>query len=211
MIIQVGAQKGGCGKTTVSINLAAELVRLGKDVCLVDADRQGTANSWAQIRSDMDLDEIHSVVQYDKIHKTLKDLDKRYDFLIVDVAGRDSMELRSGLLAADILLTPFKPSWADLETMPHLTEVIEQAKTYNEDLTCKAVVVMAPTNPIVKELEEARSFMRDFPLFEVCSSVIRDRKAYRDCMAEGHSVIEWNNNKAKAEIQLLAQELTWGM
>lgn len=42
------------------------------------------------------------------------------------------------------------------------------------------------------------------------STVVRDRKVYRDCMSEGRGVVEMDNSKAKAEIQCLVKELmTW--
>jgi chromosome partitioning protein len=43
MIILIGSQKGGCGKSTTAVNICAELASLGHDVVLVDADRQCTA------------------------------------------------------------------------------------------------------------------------------------------------------------------------
>ena len=52
MILIIGSRKGGCGKSTVAINIAAELARLGKDVVLVDADRQATAANWVEDRNE---------------------------------------------------------------------------------------------------------------------------------------------------------------
>ena len=207
MIILIGSQKGGCGKSTLAINLSAELVRLGKDVCLVDADRQETSNRWAQDRSESNYPMVHCVVQYENIKPTLKDLGKRYEYVIVDVAGRDSRELRTGMLAADILLTPFRPSQPDLDTLPHLARVVNEAQDLNPDLICKAVLTLAPSNPQVHEAEEAREYLADFPEFELCKTIIRDRKAYRDSISEGAGVVDWKDNKAKAEVQLLVQEV----
>lgn len=206
MIILVGNTKGGCGKSTLAVNLAAELARLSKDVVLVDADRQLTSHQWIQDRPD-DLPVIHSSIQHDKIHPSLLDLAKRYQYVIVDVVGRDSTELRSGMAVADLLLTPFRTSVADLNVMPKLMEIVDQGKILNANLTCKSVLTMASPNPHVTEAIEARDFMKDFPVFELCKTVIRDRKAYRDSLGEGRGVVEWTDNKAKAEIQLLAQEL----
>ncbi|KZY62507.1 cobyrinic acid ac-diamide synthase [Oleiphilus sp. HI0061] len=207
MIILIGSQKGGCGKSTLAVNICAELARLGKDVCLVDGDRQGTSSRFIQDRSESDYPIIHCVSMYDNIHQNLKDLNNRYEIIVVDVAGRDSRELRTGMLTANILLTPFRPSQPDLDTLPHLVDVITQARDMNPDLKCKAVLTLAPSNPQINEANEAKEYLSEFPELELCRSVIRDRKAYRDSISEGAGVVEWKDSKAKAEIQLLVQEL----
>ena len=66
---------------------------------------------------------------------------------------------------------------------------------------------MAPTNPAVHETEEARAYLSEFPEIRVLRSIIRDRKVYRDAMSEGLGVVEMDNGKARAEIQLLAHEV----
>lgn len=208
MIILVGSQKGGCGKSTLAVNIAAELKRLKKDVLLLDADRQGTASRWAQDREQSKYELIPSVAQYDNIHSTLKDLSSKYDYVVVDVAGRDSKELRTGAVAADLLLVPFRPSQADLDTLPYLEEeVIIKTHDMNPDLKCVAVLTLAPSNLQIREAQEAKDYLSDFPAFSVAKTVIHDRKAYRDTLSEGAGVVEWKDSKAKAEIQLLVQEI----
>lgn len=207
MIILLGSQKGGCGKSTTAVNLCAELARTGGDVVLVDADRQGTAARWAEDRQSQNVPAVHCVQKYDNVRETLFDLDKRYEFVVVDAAGRDSRELRTAMTAAHILLVPFRPSQPDLDTLPALEEIITGAKDLNPGLSVLGVLTMAPTNPSVNEADEARAYLSDFPDIRALRSVIRDRKVYRDAMSEGLGVVEMDNGKAKAEIQLLTQEI----
>ena len=54
-VIGVLNQKGGVGKTTISVNLASELARRGNKVLLVDADPQGSALDWSEIREKVQL------------------------------------------------------------------------------------------------------------------------------------------------------------
>ena len=105
MIILIGSQKGGCGKSTLTINIAAALAKLNKDVIIVDADIQSTSSRWAADRSE-NLPKVHCVQKYENMKNTLLDLNQRYKFVIVDVAGKDSKELRTGMIVANILLIP---------------------------------------------------------------------------------------------------------
>ena len=190
MIILVASQKGGCGKSTTSVNICAELARKNKDVVLIDADKQGTAARWASDRNAGEVAPvIHCVQKFDNIRETLLDLDKRYEYVVVDTAGRDSREMRTGMTAADVLLVPFRPSQPDLDTLPHLVEVIAEAMDFNPKLKAYAMLTMAPSNPVVNEANEAREYLAEYPQLELLKTVVRDRKIYRDCMAEGKGEI----------------------
>ncbi len=150
---------------------------------------------------------VNCVQKYENIRETLQDLDKRYECVIVDAAGRDSRELRTGMTAAHVLLVPFRPSQPDLDTLPNLQEIITQAKDLNPELTVYGLLTMAPTNPVVQEADEAREYLQDYPEIQLLETIIRDRKVYRDAMSEGMGVIEMNNPKATEEIQSLMKEI----
>ncbi|MFA5082454.1 MAG: AAA family ATPase, partial [Hydrogenophilaceae bacterium] len=146
MIVLIGSQKGGCGKSTTAVNICAELAGRGHDVVLVDADRQCTSANWAMDRVEKPaLPAVHCIQKYENIRDTLLDLDKRYEYVIVDAAGRDSRELRTGMTAAHILVVPFRPSQPDLDTLPNMQEIIIQAKDLNHNLKVYGLITMAPT------------------------------------------------------------------
>lgn len=207
MIILIGSQKGGCGKSTIAINLAAYLAHLGKDVILVDADRQQSAANWVKDRDLTTLPKVHCIQRYDDVKNTLKDLAKRYEYIIVDVAGHDSKELRTAMLVANLFIIPFRPSQFDLDTLPHLSEVIDQASSFNENLKSYGLLTLAPTNPSVSEVQQANDYLADFPILQPLSAVIHDRKIYRDAISEGKGVIESQNIKAKNEFVTFAEEI----
>lgn len=211
MIILIGAEKGGCGKSTTVTNVCTWLASKGKDVCLVDADRQSTASNWVADRDERgDRPKVHCVQKYDNIRDTIVDLDGRYEYVIVDAAGRDSKELRTGMTAAHILIIPFRPSQADLDTLPKMVEHMEAAKIYNPDLVVHGLITMSPSNPVIHETRQAKEYLANYPEISLLRTIICDRKVYRDAMSEGLGVTEMSNPKAKAEIQLLVDEvLKW--
>jgi chromosome partitioning protein len=207
MIILVGNQKGGCGKSTTAVNLCSYFANKKNDVMLVDADRQSTATIWTTDREQQDLPLVHSVQKYDNINKSLIDLKKRYEIVIVDAAGRDSRELRTGMLVADILLMPFRPSQPDLDVLPKMSEILEQARDINPDLKVFALITMAPTNPMINEIEQAKEVFQDYKDVILLKNIIYDRKVYRDAMSEGKGVIEMDNKKAVTEFTDVIEEL----
>ncbi len=209
MIILIGSQKGGCGKSTIAVNIASSLaLDHDADVLLVDADSQRSVARWVQDRQNRQgLKDIPCVQISGDVRKNLKDLAGRYDHLVVDVAGKDSSELRSGLSVADVLLSPLRPSQYDLDTLPHLAEVYSMAKDFNEKLKATLVLNLCPTNPVIREADEARTYLEEFPEFVLAETLINDRKAYRDSISEGRSTLEWKDPKAAGSIRLLTKEV----
>jgi len=214
MIIFIGGQKGGSGKSTIAVNIAAYLAKEGADVMIVDADRQASITDWEIERKaeQTDKPKLFCVQKYNDIDDTLEDLDTRYQYVIVDCAGRDAPELRSALLVSDILLIPLRPSQMDLNTLPGLSKIIKEARRINKKLIVKAILSMGPTNPRGKEIEESRDFLSEYPDITLLNTIISDRKVYRDSISMGLGVVEFHSEsdqkgKAKIEIEALMKEL----
>lgn len=207
MILLIGAEKGGVGKSTIASNLAVHLAREGVDVVLLDTDTQATCARFVERRHEVGTGpELHCVQRTGDVAPALRDLSTRYQVVIVDAGGRDSKELRTAASVVDLLLTPVRASQADLETLPRVNELVGLARGFNPKLQAYAVLSMAPTNPVIKEVEDARELLAEFDQLRLADTVIRDRKVYRDALLAGRGVVELDNGQAKAEIQLLAQE-----
>ncbi len=209
-IIVVGGEKGGTGKSTIATNLAVAFARQGSDVLLVDADPQRTSARWAERRAEFNGEAapVHCVQQLGNIYPALQDLAKRYAILVIDPGGRDSKELRSALLAADILYTPLRASQPDIETSAHMHDLLEMARSSRSTpLPARLLISIAPTHHLVRDEEGAREALATLPGFELSAVTVHDRKAYRDAMAAGRGVLELNQPAATREIEALAAEL----
>ena len=91
----IGSEKGGVSKSTLCINLAVLCVLEGVDTLLVDADVQGSCNEFSQKRDAEDITPRIPVIQKrgGNLHREIKGLAERYECVIVDTGGRDSVEL----------------------------------------------------------------------------------------------------------------------
>jgi chromosome partitioning protein len=209
MILLVGSQKGGAGKSTIATNLAAEYARQGSDVVLVDADVQRSSARWHADREAAKISPaIACVEKLGNISGTLTDLATRYEVVIVDVAGKDSKEMRTGMVVANKMIVTVRPSQFDLDTLPHMSELVEQARDLNPELDVRSLLTQVPTNPGVTERADSEDYLSDYPELKPLQTVVFERKAYRDVIGEGRGVVEWTNPKARAEIQELAAEVT---
>ena len=208
MIFLLGGEKGGTGKSTISVNLATWLAGHGKDVILIDTDRQRTSSRFVERRNELsDVPKIHCVEKYGNVYDAVKDVSSRYEYVLVDAGGRDSEELRTAMVVANKLYVPLKASQPDLETSVHMNELVKLARGLNPKLQAMLVISMGSTHPAVHEDQDAIEILAELPEFEMSSVVIRERKVYRDAMAEGRGVVEMGNEKASDEIGALAGEI----
>ena len=210
MIVIIRSNKGGTGKTTTATNIALALAYSNYDVCLVDAYFQRSASRWHQDRQDAKLiPSITLIEKYDNVSTTLEELDKKFNYIIVDVAGRNSREMITGLSVADILISPHQASQLDLDTIVELQEQIIRVKDINPKLSSYILHTMASTNPTVRtnERKEFFEYLSDFPQLKLLNTCCYYRKIYRDVMPLGQAVIEYNNLQAKNEILELINEV----
>ncbi|MCC0179463.1 AAA family ATPase [Waterburya agarophytonicola K14] len=217
MILVIGAEKGGTGKTTLSTNLAAVLASKGKDILLVDTDTQGSASKWAAMRDSIESDQgefarVASVQKFgSEIRKDILDLSQRYEHILVDAGGRDSVELRSALSVCDRIYIPLQAAQFDIWTLSVMDKLIADASIFNQNLEARVVINRASTNPKVSETAEALELEEELSNLSFSSVVVRERGSFRKAAKRGLSVCEFTSKdadpKAEQEITDLYQEI----
>ena len=211
MILLVANEKGGTGKTILAVNLVVMLALAGRKALLIDADRQGSAVNWAAIREQAGVEPGITVLS--KTGPALRfevlELAEQYDDVIIDAGGRDSQELRAAILAADMILVPFRPSQFDVWGLDRMAVLIGEARTINTHLKGLAVINLASPHPGVGEIEDARDFLKDVKEIQPARTVLRERIIYRRASSEGLAVVELKpaDKKAVEELKSLFSEV----
>ncbi|WP_461171997.1 ParA family protein [Arthrobacter sp. Z1-9] len=182
MILLLAAKKGGVGESTLAVNLAAEAAVSGRSVVLVDTDPSiDTTTIWAQDRQEGGLTpDVHAVRRRgDILHHELQRLDDVHDLVVVDIAGKDSEELRLGLVVADLVLIPIEPSQAVLDQTEALVNTIIKARKLKPDLRALAVLNRVRTHVFDRSASEARKVLDQFPEMSLAGVKIHERNAFR--------------------------------
>lgn len=195
VIFTIANRKGGVGKTTLATNLAVALSNKGK-LLLVDADEQRSAFQWNEHRQN----KLDAITIHKNLLDTLEPLNEKYDFILIDVAGRDSEIFREALLVSDKIIVPTQASLLDLEVIPYIADKIKEAQEKNPLLKASIVINKASANPKNNEVAQAKEYLADYPIFKLVKTVIHDRKQFRDAIIESRSVSEMGSSKAKDEL-----------
>jgi len=201
MILTVGNTKGGVGKTTLAVNIAIARALAGRDVWLVDADRQGTAQMAISIRADAGHEPGIACSQYADgpvLRSQVQQQGKKYDDIIIDAGGRDSTALRAALVLSDVLLVPFQPRSYDVWALNDMAALVDEARSVRDGLRVYAVLNCADPGTTSTDNTEAAAAVADVPQFEYLPTPIRRRKAFANAAGQGLAVLELSPKDAKA-------------
>ena len=212
MIVTVGNTKGGVGKTTLDVNLAIARALQGRDVWLVDGDRQGTAQMAISIRAEAGSQPGIACATYPDgptLRAQVKQQAAKFDDIIIDAGGRDSSALRAALVLSDVLLVPFQPRSYDVWALNDIAVLVDEARSVRDGLRAVAILNCADPGELSSDNLEAAAAVGDVPQFEYLATPIRRRKAFANAAGAGLSVLEQKpmDKKAVEELNALVAAL----
>ncbi|MBW4503321.1 MAG: ParA family protein [Scytonema hyalinum WJT4-NPBG1] len=209
-IIAVVNQKGGSGKTTVSMQLAGAIARRGNKVLVVDADPQGTATRWAASALDetpFPASVVGLSAASNKVHREVKKFIDDYDCIIIDCPpAADSPVPQSALLIADLALVPIIPSPLDMWAAVGIRQVIQNVSDFNDALQSR--LVLNQCQPKTTLTQESLEVLPEFGI-PLLKTQIQHRQVYRQSAVFGQTVHNFGNKASAAisEIESLTDEM----
>jgi chromosome partitioning protein len=206
MRIAVVNTKGGVGKTTIAVHLAAMLASKAPTL-LIDADPQASAASWAAWRREAGKEPSPTTTCLvgRAVFDEGKNLAAGFAHTVVDAGGRDSAGLRGALLLAERAVVPVGASNFDAAALTDLLEIVDLAKDFNQGLDVR--VLMMRVDPRTRDTGDMLDFLREHHL-QVLGTRICERVAFRRASGEGATVIEYGkDNQAVQEIRAFFGEV----
>ena len=204
MIYAFLSQKGGVGKTTLSIHLADALARQGSRVLLIDADPQQSAMKWSTFRAG---ENKFSVIAMAKptLHKELPPIYADYTDIVIDGPPRFHELAKSIILAADLVLIPVQPSPPDVWATAETVDLVNEARVFKETLKSVIAINRKIVNTVIgRDVREALATLNT----PILQSDISQRVAFAEAFADGKTVSDLDpHSHAAHEVEALAAEL----
>lgn len=201
-IITVAQQKGGSGKTTLTVNLAVALRRRGLSVAVLDTDPQGSLGRWFMERLDRQGEdeglEFTTSSAWGASYESEK-LKKRFDVVLIDTPPKIESDLRPALRVADLVLVPVASSQVDLWATEGVLDLASRERR-------PVLVVLNRTRPNTRLGAEVAQGAAQLGV-AVAQAQLANRVAYAETLGRGGAVSEGPPGPARDEIAALADEI----
>ena len=215
MIIAVTGEKGGTGKTTLAVNLAGMRAAAGSDVIIMDADRQGSASYWTEMRDtardaankDTPLANLPTVECVQKfgatLYRTAVGLAQRYNDVVIDLPSGERPEMDYILDIADVIMVPFQPASFDAWTVGRMDVKVEASMRERPNLRAYCLLNRTPHHPKSRDKSAAISALNQCTSLVYPGIAITDRSIVRRAGGQGLTITEYQpaNQKTIAEFR----------
>ncbi len=203
--------KGGCGKTTITTNIASHYAQQGMNVRLFDHDSQGSSLAWINRRPDS-LNEIHGVdASRNADHRFTRSWQLRVtpetEVAVIDTpAGAEITELTALFQQNDSILIPVLPSPIDIHATAHFVkELLTTGKARKRMVRLAVVANRVRKNTVMYHALERFLFSLNIPFI----SSLRDTQLYARAIELGVGVQELNSPRSRVDKDQWAPILRW--
>lgn len=203
MIVTVGSTKGGSGKTTISLNLAISLAIRGRDVWLIDGDRQASAATAITLRAESRQRPGIACSAYcegAQLRSQVLQQSKKFEEVIIDVGGRDSSALRAALTVTDVLIVPFQPRSIDVWALSDIAALVREANALRDGLKVYALLNSADARG--DDNRDAIAAVGEHSELTYLDAPLGRRKAFANASGSGLCVDELKTSDQKASAEL---------
>ncbi len=205
-VFSVANQKGGTGKTTLSMNLAAGLSRRGRTL-IIDADPQGSAGQWAGLSTDERPFPVSVISVASNLAREVSRMRQDYQYLVIDCPPTlETGVAQSAMSISDKVFVPILPSPVDLWASVRLTDAIDQVKIGNSRLQAYILINQLELRSAMSRSMSQALAEFDMPALQSC---LRRRAVYRNSALEGLSVycMGKRGESAVQEVEFLIEEI----
>jgi chromosome partitioning protein len=208
LVIALAGQKGGVGKSTLAISIAAEWHRRGLRVLVVDADdEQRTAVTWAEVADEQGIDHPRCVPMGENIRtEFVRELGRaQYDVVIIDTPGRLGKRTTFALGVSHVALLPCGPSGPEIWAM---AGTLEQAADVATVTGLEVAILITRRQPGTVLGRRVRVVLDDDTEVRVLDTELDQRIAYAEAITGGHGPTTYDSNSdAAREVRRLITEL----
>lgn len=189
MITVIGNLKGGCGKSTITFNLAVWLARAGRDVVAFDLDPQATLSDANEVRLEEGMQPTITVLRPESDPGRVF-REHQSGEILVDVGAANLWAMRQAIASAQRILVPVPPSQADVWSTQRFLNVIAEAVGEKPWPEICMFLNRADTHPGLTETSETEEALTQLTHVTVLRTRICQRTAYRRSFSEGQAVFE---------------------
>jgi len=205
LVIGVTALKGGTGKSTITINLAACLHGRRHRVLIVDGDAQGTCRGWAAVAAAGDRDTPPVVSMGAELRRDLAKVAGSFDVVVVDSPPRLGAEQRAAMLVSDLVLVPVTPGPADVWALQETLALLDDARELRPEI--RAALILNRVTPRTSLATVTLEAISEAGV-PVMQATLGNRVAFGEALATGQGVVAYApTSPAAAEVKALAKEV----